>query len=641
MIIHTMKNIFKSFTLIVMGILTMSCQSTNREVTSPNGKIKVTLECAFNEAYSPVSFQVDYQGKRVLTHADLGIETDQQKFHGNLKLKSVSQTRPIKEEYTMISGKRSRCANDGCEKTYTFENEQGQLLGVTFRAYNDGVAFSYQLESSAEKERVIQEYTTYRLPEGCNRWMQVYDPGYERFYPLSTTGESTGPRAPKQSWGYPALVEWEANHFMLLTEANVQRGHCGSLLENKENSHHYRIALADQKQEVKGKWQSPWRLLMIGSLAEVVESTLVTDVSDPCKLKDTSWIKPGLVSWIYWAHNHGSRDYKLLKEYIDLGTHMHWPYTLIDAEWDEMGNGGNMEDVLKYAAERGIKPLVWYNSSTNWINGPGPRFRLNKKADREKEYQWLKDHGAAGIKVDFFSGDLTATMDYYLDLLEDAIPYQLMVNFHGSSIPKGWQRTYPHMVSMEGVYGAEWYNNSPVLTNRAAKHNATLPFTRNVIGPMDYTPGTFSDSQHPHITTHGHELALPVIFESTLQHMPDRPSVYYNLPAPVKALLSTLPTAWDDTKLLAGYPGTDVVLARRKGNCWYIGGINGTDETRTLQFSLGNIAAEGQIITLFKDGADGRSFTIEENIPLSHEVINQSIQCLPRGGFVAIIKQQS
>ena len=161
-------------------------------------------------------------------------------------------------------------------------------------------------------------------------------------------------------------------------------------------------------------------------------------------------------------------------------------------------------------------------------------------------------------------------MNYYIDLMEDAARYGLLINFHGATLPRGWQRTYPNLMTTEGVYGAEWYNNLPVLTNAAACHNATLPFTRNVVGSMDYTPGTFSDSQHPHITSDCHELALPILFESGLQHMPDRPSVYLHLPEDVKALLSTLPTAWDDTRLLTGYPGKDVVLARRKENKWYI-----------------------------------------------------------------------
>ena len=163
-------------------------------------------------------------------------------------------------------------------------------------------------------------------------------------------------------------------------------------------------------------------MLIAGSLADITESTLVTDVSDPSKVEDTEWIKPGMVSWIYWAYNHGSQDYQIVKEYIDLAVKMKWPYDLIDWEWDVMRNGGNIQDAVKYALSQGVKPLVWYNSSTNWI-GPGPLFRLNKKADREKEYKWLSDMGVAGIKVDFFSGDSVSTMNYYIDLLEDAVGF--------------------------------------------------------------------------------------------------------------------------------------------------------------------------------------------------------------------------
>lgn len=284
--------------------------------------------------------------------------------------------------------------------------------------------------------------------------------------------------------------------------------------------------------------------------------------------------------------------------------------------------------------------MIWYNSGTAWCgNGaPGPIYRLNKKEDRLKEYKWLHDNNVAGVKIDFFSGDHASTMGYCIDLLEDAADFNLMVNFHGATIPRGWQRTYPHLMSAEGVYGAEWYNNLPVMTNRAACHNATLPFTRNVVGPMDYTPGTFSDSQHPHITSHGHELALTILYESALQHMPDRPETYYNMPEQVKKLLGSLPTAWDDTRLLGGYPGVEAVIARRKGKIWYIAGINGTDKPRTLQIDTKALHTTGKSITVIKDGADNRSFDIEENIPLTKTNRNIKTDCLPRGGFVAVIK---
>lgn len=622
------------FVLVV--IMISSCSTETLDVTSPTGKLGVTVEPMERKAYDKITFSVNYDGKTILSQTELGLETDVQKFYGNLKLKSVSKAKRIVDDYKMITGKRSHCINEAFERTYSFENQEGNTLDITFRVYDNGVVFRYEINTIADKEYVVDEYTAYNIPQGAKRWMQQYDPGYEKFFPVSTDGKL--PDRPKvNSWGYPGLVELQYSVFMLITEANIRRGHCGSLLFNGDNNDRYQVKLADKKQVAERTWVSPWRVLIIGGLSDIVESTLVTDVSDPSKVEYTEWINPGMVSWIYWAYNHGSKDYQKVKEYIDLAAEMHWTYNLIDWEWDEMSNGGNLQDAVKYTLNKGIKPLLWYNSSTNWI-GPGPLFRLNKKQDREKEYAWLSEMGIAGIKVDFFSGDSISTMNYYIDLLEDAIKYKLMLNFHGATIPRGWQRTYPHMMSVEGVYGAEWYNNAPILTNRAAEHNATLPFTRNVVGPMDYTPGTFSNSQHPHITSYAHELALPVIFESALQHMPDRPSVYYGLPEPVKRLLSELPVAWDDTKLLAGYPGEEVILARRKGNVWYIGGINGTNETKTLHISLDKIAVNGKKISIFKDGIDDKHFAIEENIPLANVKSDLTIECLPRGGFVAVIK---
>lgn len=622
------------FVLVV--IMISSCSTETLDVTSPTGKLGVTVKPMEGKAYDKITFSVNYDGKTILSQTELGLETDVQKFYGNLKLKSVSKAKRIIDDYKMITGKRSHCINEAFERTYSFENQEGNTLDITFRVYDNGVVFRYEINTIADKEYVVDEYTAYNIPQGAKRWMQQYDPGYEKFFPVSTDGKL--PDRPKvNSWGYPGLVELQDSVFMLITEANIRRGHCGSLLFNGDNNDRYQVKLADKKQVAERTWVSPWRVLIIGGLSDIVESTLVTDVSDPSKVEYTEWINPGMVSWIYWAYNHGSKDYQKVKEYIDLAAEMHWTYNLIDWEWDEMSNGGNLQDAVKYTLNKGIKPLLWYNSSTNWI-GPGPLFRLNKKQDREKEYAWLSEMGIAGIKVDFFSGDSVSTMNYYIDLLEDAIKYKLMLNFHGATIPRGWQRTYPHMMSIEGVYGAEWYNNAPILTNRAAEHNATLPFTRNVVGPMDYTPGTFSNSQHPHITSYAHELALPVIFESALQHMPDRPSVYYGLPEPVKRLLSELPVAWDDTKLLAGYPGEEVILARRKGNVWYIGGINGTNETKTLHISLDKIAVNGKKISIFKDGIDDKHFAIEENIPLANVKSDLTIECLPRGGFVAVIK---
>lgn len=630
---------------ITLSMVIMCSCSQTRDTISPNGKIYVSVyvEPSPNNNYGQAYFNVNYlegkSKKQLFSKASLGLCTEQQRFN-NIRLVSVSAPESINESYKMITGKRSLCINNGIERIYHFENENKQTLKIAFRAYDDGVVFRYLLdETKADTAFVTTELTSYPIPDGTNRWMQQYAIDYEGFFPLATNGESKGKRNP-QLWGYPALVEPQDSLFVLITEANIRPGDSGSRLYNGDQPDLYQVRTADEKVAFNKTFISPWRVLIIGSLADIVESTLVTDVSEPSKIANTSWISPDVSAWIYWAHNHGSKDFRLVKEYIDLAANMHWPYNLIDWEWDVMENGGTVQDAIQYAQVKGIKPMLWYNSGTSWIGpgAPGPLDRLNSKENREKEYAQLHNMGVSGIKIDFFAMDGAEIMNYYIDLLEDAAKHKLMINFHGAAIPRGWQRTYPHLMTVEAVYGAEWYNNRPILTNLAATHNATLPFTRNVIGSMDYTPGTFSDSQHPHITSHGHELALSVVFESALQHMPDRPETYYALPEEVKAFLSELPTAWDDTRLLSGYPGTDVVISRRKGDVWYIGGLNGTDEARTLNFTPDFLTDSPKSMTLIKDGTDERSFNIDNNVQIEDKRQPISIGCLSRGGFVAVIR---
>jgi hypothetical protein len=245
--------------------------------------------------------------------------------------------------------------------------------------------------------------------------------------------------------------------------------------------------------------------------------------------------------------------------------------------------------------------------------------------------------GIYGIKVDFFAGDQQDMMKYCIDILKDAAKYKIMVNFHGATVPRGWARTYPNLMSTEAVYGAEWYNNKPVLTSKAAVHNTTLPFTRNVIGSMDYTPVTFSNSQHPHITSYAHELALSVVFESGFQHFADRPEAYYNLPEEPKEFLKKVPVSWDTTKLIDGYPGEKVSIARKKGDKWYIGGLNGNDELQTLKINFDFIGKGNFKLKLIKDGKDDKSFAVEVIKVKKGDVLN--IECLPRGGFVAVLEE--
>ena len=613
-------------TITLCCLLVCSCQQASPGLQSPNGELTVT--------YDPQDgFSIRYQGAHssidMMDISQIGLMTTYDK--DSLQLISVSPAVAVVDDYEMLTGKRRHCHNEANEYTYRFKNSEGVTIDFILRVYNDGIAFRYHLPELSEEITVYGEKTSFAFAPGIQRWIQKFMVGYEGFYTPNTDGIGQNE---SRDWNLPALFQTSEDTYVLLAEANIQYNHTGAYLNNGSDSSVYQVRLSDKQLTCTSGWYSPWRIAIMGTLADIVESTLITDVSDPCKVEDTSWIQPGLVSWIYWAYNHGSKDYQIVKKYIDFADDFDLPYVLIDWEWDVMANGGDLSDALSYCREKGVEPLLWYNSSTAWAV-PTPLYRLNTPEAREKEFKWLKEIGIQGIKVDFFGGDSIATMNYYIDILEDAAKHQLLVNFHGAAIPRGWQRTYPHFMSSEAVYGAEWYNNNATLTKEAAWHNCTLPFTRNVIGPMDYTPCTFTDSQHPHITTDAHELALLVAFESALQHLADRPEGYQQQPEEVQSLIQQLPTAWIDTQLLSGHPSEDIVIARKGEEGWYIAGLNGTEEVKTLHVDLSFIQEPVESILLFSDAAEGKSMNIE------HPSVNNpnlSIECQPRGGFVVYLK---
>ena len=330
------------------------------QVFSPNGKVEWREKA---DGYAVVYHDGNSECE-VLDITDVGMLM---KDGGgkDLKLKTKTPVKVVKDTYTMIGGKRRECSNEANETTYLYIDNIGRQQSLTVRAYNDGVAFHYALDG-LQHTRPTEELTTYRIPEGTRRWMQKWTEPYEEFFPLATTGEKENRR-----WGYPALIQPSDKLFALISEAGIERWNSASSLHNDRNREQYRVVMDENQQNATGRWTSPWRVIIVGNLKDVVASTLVTDVSEPCRISDTSWIKPGSVSWIYWAYNHGSNDYQIIRQYVDMAVDMHWPYVLIDAEWDEMKNGGSIEDAIRYAHDKGIKPLLWYNSSTGWLKAWG------------------------------------------------------------------------------------------------------------------------------------------------------------------------------------------------------------------------------------------------------------------------------
>jgi len=636
-----------SFVIVLFLFNAFFAFSQKLVVVSPNQKVNIALYNQQNtdvgEWYLKVSYNNEGKTSDPLPNISLGLSRSDQDFSNNLKFLKAGKPSLINEQYMTQHGKRAQCRNSANETVISFENPGKAKLNLIIRAYNDGVAFRYEFPEKEGSFVMNDELTSYSIPDSTKRWMEKFNPANEGLYTTTIDGNT------QQDWGYPALFNTSGKEcWYLIHEADVNRSYCASKLSNASVKTKYKITFPDQsngrgkgesKPTITLPWKSPWRVIIMGSLADIVESTLVDDVSTPSVIDKTDWIKPGIASWNYWSSNHGTKDFKTVCEFADLAAEMGWPYTLLDWEWDAMGNGGKLEDALKYIKDKGVKPLMWYNSGGDhtWVSST-PKDRMLTHENRVEEFTKLNKLGVTGVKIDFFESEKQNMIKYYLDILDDAAAFKMMVYFHGCLVPRGWSRTYPNLMTYEGVRGAEWYNNGPEFTTTAPEHNTILPFTRNVVGAMDYTPVTFTNSQYPHITSYGHELALSVVFESGFQHMADRPEGYYQLPDAVKNFLRNVPNAWDNTKLISGYPGKDIVIARQKGDAWYIGGINAEtrgEKRKTLKFDF---LPEGlkYKLTLIADGQHDKVFSIQ------YMVVDKSssveVKMLRRGGFAASLK---
>jgi hypothetical protein len=538
-----------------------------------------------------------------------------------------------------LHGKKSNSSNSANEVIVYFENSGKAKLNLIIRAYNDGMAFQYEFPEKEGSYVIKDELTSYQIPQNTKRWMEKWDMGNEAPY-SKIKNEGV-----QQTWSIPALFNGtDSTCWYLIHEADLNRTYCGTKFSNVDDKSRFKLTFPDPNDgngelqpSVTLPWKSPWRVIIIGSLADIVESTLIDDVSKPSVINKTDWIKPGIASWNYWSSNHGTKDYKIVCEFADLAAEMDWPYTLLDWEWDAMGNGGNLEDAVKYIQSKGVKPLIWYNSGAfKWVRAT-PIDRMMTHENRVEEFTKLKKLGIVGVKIDFFLSEKQDMIKFYLDILDDAAKFEMMVYFHGCIVPRGWSRTYPHLMTFEGIRGAEWYNNGPEFTSVAPEHNTIIPFTRNVVGPMDYTPVTFTNSQFPHSTSYGHELALSVVFESGIQHMADRPEGYYELPDAARSFLKEVPNAWDNIKLLEGYPGREILIARQKGNDWYIGGLNSENKEKSKNLSFGFLPEGVKYkLILIADGKHDKDFNIE------YKVVDKSssldVKMLRRGGFAASLK---
>jgi hypothetical protein len=589
----------------------------------------------------------------VLEPSPLGITRASEDFTHGLTLASASRASDVVDWYKMTTGKQREIRSRARQRTFTFRAASGSMVTISVRVYADGVAFRYGFPSGAsEQDSVVAEATGFHLPSLDGRaWMQPYArvsasaSAYEGDY---RNGIEIGTAAPENAgWALPMLFHSNGS-WILVSEAGLDRTSYGVHIEQNAAAGVYRVRLPEAAETVETSpraatisfpWVSPWRVIMIGpTLASIVESTLVTDLAAPATFSDVSWIKAGRVSWSWWSDTASTRDYQKVFPFVDLAQRMHWEYSLLGAGWQEMQNGGDATELAEYARTRGVGLLVWYDPTRRHGESADSSLgsSIGEPDSRISEFHRIRELGFKGISVDFLRGEKQSVIAQYEDILRDAAANHLVVDFHGSSIPRGWQRTYPNLLSMDAVKGAVHYDDS-LFTLNAATLNTIYPFTRNAIGSMDYAPLVLGDApgRFTHLTTNAHELALSVMFESGLQHFVSTPAMIDSQPDYVRRFLQVVPAAWDESRFVDGFPGQFAVLARRRGTDWYVGAINGDTVVSIGEVPLTFLGVGPYDVQLISDGEDDRSFTFATQRLDARDTM--TVEMAPRGGFVARI----
>ena len=637
----------RAFTLIfLVGFLSLQPgQASGKDWTLQSVSGELTLDIRSDNGAGP-AFRVSTPSGTVVDWSPLGLVLSSQDSDLNQRAHDFSQdltgaeseVKQVCDAYRLKIGKRlenKACAN---QLTLSSPSQDGLQLSVQFRAYDDGVAFRYLITSDngyldSLFYMLKSELTGFNMSHATKVFPQPYDhadswrPSYEA--PALSMGDVVGrstPQALGAGWSMPLLFE-VGGDWVLIHESGLIGQSYGSHIAPEVVDKIYRLtgplvneALGhgDTSAHFALPWKSPWRVLIVGDLPTVVQSNLVQTLAPPAAV-DADWVKPGRASWSWLSDHDSSQDPVKLKTFIDLAADMGWEYSLIDANWNRFSKE-ELARLITHAKQRNVGLFLWYNSggSNNAVT-EAPRNLMADRSLRRAEFERISGLGIRGIKVDFWHSDKQYMIKRYIDLLLDAAEFKLLVNFHGSTIPRGWERTFPNLVTMEAIRGHEFYTfpSEPNYGELAPSQNALVPFTRNVIGPMDSTPVIFAPKLISRLTTNGHEAALGIIYESGVQHFSDDAGAYSALPEAWKSYLRSLPSAWDETRLLAGYPGKYVVMARRKGERWWVGAINGTAESLKLDMDLSFIA--GDLIALGDKDGEMTDYRFEQSTVITLE----------------------
>ena len=650
----------KSFLFLLTLLIVMAVSAQELKFESPDNRTVVNFKLDGGFA----CYSVSYDGKIMLDESPLGLVTNTGDFTKGLVYDGY-KTNTIKNSYSLNRSKVSKVDYVANEQRVDLKNSKNTPFSIVFRISNNNVAFRYELPKSGEtgSVRVLSESTGFDFPSYTTTFLTPQShamigwkrtkPSYEEEY------RADAPMTNRSQYGhgytFPGLFRIGDDGWVLVSETGVSSNYCGSRLSDMKDDGLYTIEYPMMEENngngtvepaVSLPGATPWRTITVGATLEpIVETTAPWDNVEPLyETKHDYKFGKGTWSWIVWQDN--SINLEDQKKYVDLASEMGFQYTLVDNWWDTKIGKEGIEELVKYARSKNVEIFLWYSSSGNWNDiEQGPINIMSNPIKRKEYMRWMNEIGVKGIKVDFFGGDKQVTMAHYEAILSDADDNGLMVIFHGCTLPRGWERMYPNYVGSEAVLASE----NMVFGQRAcdmAAFNATLhPFIRNTVGSMEFG-GTFlsrrlskgNTSGTIRKTTDCAELATAVLFQNPIQNFalaPENLNPVEENGAPQVSLdfMRKVPTTWDETQYIAGYPGKYVVLARRSGDKWYIAGINAEKEPIEMTLNI-PMLQKGDVVELYSDDKKSREpMKSDLKIKKNGEV---KLTLLTDGGFIIV-----
>ena len=591
----------KSFTFLLFYLFTfLPISAEDVKVSSPDGRLVVNVSCEGGRLY----YDATLNDQRMLKKSALGLKTSIGDFSRDLAI-LTSHLSPLTSSYSMRGTKASSHAYKATKAVIDIENKDHQRFSIIFQVSDNDIAFRYAIPrqkwqgKEPKRLRIKSELSSFNFPDGTTTFISPQigpETGWEQTKPSYEEGYSAdAPMDTPSQYGhgyiFPALFHLGGG-WALVSETGVSSGYCGSHLSDYQPGVGYTIAYPDAGENngygtdfaaIPLPGETPWRTITLGtSLKPIVETTISYDLVEPLYEPSTDY-KPGRYTWSWLIWQDKSINYDDQVKFIDLASDMGFEYCLVDNWWDTQIGRDRIEELSEYAQSKGVHLLLWYNSNGFWNDAPQtPRNCMSTAIAREREMTWLQHIGVKGIKVDFFGGDKQETMRLYEDILSDANRYGLQVVFHGCTVPRGWERMYPNFVASEAVLASEnvFFNEGAAIKQ---PFDLTLhPFCRNATASMDWggiimnkrlSPD--NQSRHPRHTTDIFEMAA--IQPNNLDELPE-----FELD-----FLGGLPTTWEETRFIDGYPGRYVVLARKSTDGkWYIAGLNALKKPLTLTLDL-------------------------------------------------------